>query len=402
MNILLLTNCIAQPDDTDKSVNDIVFSFAKEWQRAGNNVVIINSESKFIYPFYKVPKFILRELKKRGNFTVPSIASRKELNWEKEGVKIARFPLFKAFPHASFLSKQYERQANKIKSYLQTLDFIPDIITGHWIEPQLKLVSILGSYYRAKTAIVIHGELQENLSNEYKNYFANLTTVFFRSKYVRDQMVKKYGTSFLRDERTRVCYSGIPDTFVYEQQKRTDWRKNGISFIYVGRLERYKRIDVVLQALARTFPDRDFTFEIVGDGPEHDALEEIVNNLGLSKNVHFVGRVPRTEVIQRLNKADCFVMPSENEVFGLVYLEAMACGCITIASKRGGVDGIIVDGNNGFLCEQGSIESLCAVIQRIELLSDEEKDNIRLSAYNTVEKYTDSGAAKDYLLAIIE
>ena len=168
MNILLLTNCIVQPDDTDKSVNDIVFSFAKEWQKAGNDVVVINSESKFIYPFYKVPKFILRELKKHGNFTVPSIASRKELKWEKENVKIARFPMFKAFPHASFFSKQYEIQADKIIAYLQELNFKPDIITGHWIEPQLRLVSLLGKHYSAKTAIVIHGELPEKLSEKYK------------------------------------------------------------------------------------------------------------------------------------------------------------------------------------------------------------------------------------------
>jgi L-malate glycosyltransferase len=398
MNILLLTNCIAQPDDTDKSVNDIVFSFAKEWQAAGHRVVVINSESKFIYAFYKVPKFILKELKRRGNFTVPSIASRKKLEWEKNGVKILRLPMFKLYPHAAFSSKQYDKQKGQIIEYLDSLSFVPDVITGHWMEPQLKLVNSLGDYYGAKKALVIHGELPNKMSNEYQNLISELDILFFRSRFVRDKMAKIYGGKFLSTEKVKICYSGIPDEFVENQKKRNDWKKNGvIKFIYVGRLERYKRIDAILEGLVKAFPKNDFILEIVGDGPEKENLISKAIELNILNNVSFVGRIPRSDVIKRMNEADCFLMISENEVFGLVYLEAMACGCLTVAAFDGGVDGIIVSKVNGFLCSQGDSESLKKVLEQINNLENNEVEMIRNSAYATVKNYTDSQAAKDYL-----
>jgi len=403
MNILLLTNCIAQPDDTDKSVNDIVFSFAKEWEAAGHRVVIVNSESKFFYAFYKVPKFILRAIKKRGNFTVPSVASRKRLEWEKNGVKIIRLPMFKLYPHAAFSSKQYERQKNLIISYLKSLSFVPDVITGHWLEPQLRLIDSFGNYYHAKKALVIHGELPQTITDKYKTLIARLDALFFRSQSVRTKMVKLYGNSYLMSDKVMVCYSGIPDEFVNNQVNRTDWKRNGVlKLIYVGRLERYKRIDATLDALAKAFPQHDFVFEIVGDGPEKENLVKKATELGILSNVSFVGRVPREDVIKRMNEADCFVMISENEVFGLVYLEAMACGCLTVAAFDGGVDGIIVDGKNGFLCKQGDSDSLKAVLNGINRFESKDVAKIRIAAYETVKAYTDSHAAKSYLNNIIE
>ena len=52
-----------------------------------------------------------------------------------------------------------------------------------------------------------------------------------------------------------------------------------------------------------------------------------------------------------MRESDIFILPSRNETFGMVYMEAMASGCITVCSKNDGVDGIIRDGINGFLCE---------------------------------------------------
>ena len=64
-----------------------------------------------------------------------------------------------------------------------------------------------------------------------------------------------------------------------------------------------------------------------------------------------------------LKQHDVFIMISKNETFGLVYLEAMAVGCITIASRQEGFDGIIKHGYNGFLCEAGNQEELEKLIK---------------------------------------
>ena len=398
MNILLLTNCIVQPDDTDKSVNDIVFSFAKEWKKAGNNVVIINNESKFPIMFYCAPKFLIKILKKRDNVTIPSLASRRALQWEKDGVVIKRLPMFKIYPHASFRAAQYIRQKEKIVELLNDLSFDPDVITGHWIEPQLKLIDLLGDYYNAKKALVIHGELNTNFKEEYKKIISRLDVLFFRSKCVRDKMCKLFSEDFIDPQKVKICFSGIPDKFVNTQIVRNDWSyKKLFKVVFVGRLEQYKRVDSILYALIEAFPNKDFHFTIVGDGPQQENLIKICCELGITNQVTFTGRVSRCEVIEKMNAADCFAMISENEVFGLVYLEAMACGCLTIASYNGGVDGIIENGKNGFLCIQGDSKNLAEIFVNIRKYPEDKAQKIRNKSYQTVHYYTDSNAAQCYL-----
>lgn len=92
-----------------------------------------------------------------------------------------------------------------------------------------------------------------------------------------------------------------------------------------------------------------------------------------------------------------FVMMSKNETFGLVYLEAMARGCITIASKREGFDGIIEDGVNGFLCEAGDPVDLASIITRIKGMSSNELWVISQKAMKTATTLTDENVAETYM-----
>ena len=101
--------------------------------------------------------------------------------------------------------------------------------------------------------------------------------------------------------------------------------------------------------------------------------------------------------MKKLKESNIFVMISNDEVFGLVYLEAMAASCITIASENGGIDGIIINNNNGYLCKQGSVESLKKRLELIFQMSNKNLKKISASAYNTAQKYSDSRIAKYYL-----
>ena len=90
-------------------------------------------------------------------------------------------------------------------------------------------------------------------------------------------------------------------------------------------------------------------------------------------------------------------MVSAHEAFGLVYVEAMAKGCITIATKGQGIDGVIIDGVNGFLCESCNPEALAKVIDRIRSLSTEELNSISQKAIETASELTDRKVAETYL-----
>lgn len=103
-----------------------------------------------------------------------------------------------------------------------------------------------------------------------------------------------------------------------------------------------------------------------------------------------------------VGKAQCFIMISKAETFGLVYLEAMSMGCLTVASRHEGMEGIIEDGVNGFLCNAGDEFELAQVINKINNLSQKEINQISQNAIITAQKLTDSKVAEYYLNAIIK
>ena len=89
-----------------------------------------------------------------------------------------------------------------------------------------------------------------------------------------------------------------------------------------------------------------------------------------------------------MKNADIFALPSVNETFGMVYLEAMACGCITVCTENDGVAGIIKNGKNGFYWKDGIIN---------EIINHKNKDEILANTYLTMQNYTLDKACANYL-----
>ena len=98
-----------------------------------------------------------------------------------------------------------------------------------------------------------------------------------------------------------------------------------------------------------------------------------------------------------MKKADIFVLPSYDETFGLVYLEAMAAGCLTIGSINEGIDGTIVNNQNGFLCDPFNEQSIKETLINAARLDIKEKERIINNALNTVSNYSNSKMAEYYL-----
>lgn len=122
------------------------------------------------------------------------------------------------------------------------------------------------------------------------------------------------------------------------------------TLLYVGRLKKYKGIDVVLRAtallVARDCPVR---LEIAGQGSDRERLESIVDTLGLRNAVTFLGWISEADKIGRLQKAWVAVYPSPKEGWGLVNVEAAACGTPVVASDSPGLNESVRDGVSGFL-----------------------------------------------------
>ena len=129
----------------------------------------------------------------------------------------------------------------------------------------------------------------------------------------------------------------------------------------------------------------------------YEQIHQYVSDNHLENQVEFTGQIPRDEIIKLYDQAQCFVMISREETFGLVYLEAMSRGCIVVASKNEGMEGIIEDGVNGFLCEAGNQQELECVLKRINCLSKEQKEQLSQNAVATAKNMTDRRMAEKYL-----
>lgn len=133
--------------------------------------------------------------------------------------------------------------------------------------------------------------------------------------------------------------------------------------IQVGNLIPSKRVDVTIRAFAqlrKTWPDMRLT--VVGRGPLRADLEALCEELGVQKHVRFLGQIPNEEVFHRMCESGFFVMVSKPEGFGIVYLEAMAAGCVTIGTEGEGIADLIVSGENGFLVPADDPAAIVRVI----------------------------------------
>lgn len=401
MNILMLTSVYPSLDDKNENVTKVVRYFVKEWAKQGHTVKVVHNVHKYPSFIHKIPKKIKNIVAGKIGFYIPDITSVSEIRFNDGDVPVWRLPTFKLVPHGGHSPAVIKKQAEKIAAIMETENFTPDIIMGHWISPQIQIISELKKIYNCRTSLVLHGHgYIENKKFNCRQYLPYIDVLGCRSR-AESEYVK---TALGLEKAPFVCYSGIPDEFVSTysfsgekfDETTTQWR-----FVYAGRLVDYKSIDKVLQALA-ALKDKDFVFDIIGSGSAEDSLKKLAADLGIADRVVFHGRMPREEVLEYMRKAHCFVMISKGEIFGLVYLEAMAASCIAVGSRDEGIDGVIKDGENGFLSTAADADELAKVLDNIMSKSPEELKTFAQKGFETAARFTDSNVAEWYLADVTE
>jgi glycosyltransferase involved in cell wall biosynthesis len=143
--------------------------------------------------------------------------------------------------------------------------------------------------------------------------------------------------------------SNPADQIMLEQAKKAvvPRRSTEVRLLTMARLVEGKGIEAVIAAL--TFLDERYSLIIAGTGPLEYQLKEMVNDLCLSERVTFVGWVDYGQKSGLLESADVFCLPSRNDSFGMVYLEAMAAGVPIVALKHGAIPDVVRDGKDGVL-----------------------------------------------------
>ena len=393
--ILVLTSIYPGPD-IPASYTSIVHYFTHEWIKMGFDVKVIHTCNYFPKLYYMLPNKLRLYIEKKKGFALPEKRLCEVVDFELDGVKVHRVPMFKKIPGRPFSAQEMIRAKENIIDFLKNIDFRPDYIIGHWIIPQAVLLNELKSIYNCPVTLVLHdgGEPFRYYANS-QELIDNIDLWGYRSESIKNTFEENYG----KRRNSFRCYSGIPEIFLESVPQRT-WKEVN-KFIYVGMLIERKHPDKVISAVDSVYGDKKYHISIIGDGGMKLELQKMCSNKKCDDMVEFLGRTGRQKIIESLDVSDVFIMISEKEVFGLVYIEAMARGCIVIASKGEGMEGIIKNGVNGFLCKAGDVEELKDIIRRICIMSISERKCISEEAKKTAVGLTDKNVAEHYINSVL-
>ncbi len=287
--------------------------------------------------------------------------------------RLAAKPLGELPPKLTYLTHGLGGKINYslavIKAVMRNLDF--DLVICCHIN-LLPLANLCALASGAPLALMIYGiEAWEAPRHILVKYFAR----HVRSVISISEITKKRFRQWTRmdDRRIHILPCSVDMSLFgvgpknFERLRRYGLQDKKVIMTF-GRLaseERYKGFDEVLEVLpelARDIPT--IAYMIIGDGPDRSRLETKAENLGIRERVVFTGYIPEEEKADHYRLADAYVMPSHGEGFGIVYLEAMACGIPVVASRLDGGRDALKNGELGILTDPDDPQELRNAIRQ--------------------------------------
>ncbi len=283
---------------------------------------------------------------------------------------------------------------SNIHRHLDKSGFSPDVIVSH-MPIGTRCAVLLNRQLKRPHVCGLHISDVVWMRQGYGHYF-EAQAFAYRSRSVRSK-----ARAVLALPRGFLAESGISEDEILPDAEYLARRLHSpLRIVTVCRLLRRKHVDAVLRTLAGLPASLAWTYDVVGDGVHLSELQDQARRLGISDRVTFHRERDRRYCLQAMDRADVFVMISSFETFGLAYLEAMAKGAIVIGSRSTGIDGVIVHGENGFLCEAGDADELSGILLD---LTSRDLTSIRRRSLETIHRYTAevrSTAYLDYILSV--
>lgn len=261
----------------------------------------------------------------------------------------------------------FKKNAKKaLESLLEKEDI--DIIHGHYLFPAGAAAVEVGNEHGIKTYVTAHGsdmfevyKKQPIMRSTLKNVLKRADVVLAVSNALRHEIIAT-GVSGISN-KTRICWNSV-DIEKFSQNEDNSFRNElGLTdkpiVLFVGNLIKRKNVDSLLEA--KKIANSNYNLVIVGDGPLFKKLKKKVEEENI-RDVIFTGS--RNDVENIIPSCDVLVLPSLSESFGLVLIEALACGKPVIGSNVGGITEIITD-DVGLLVNPNKVSSIASAIDRI-------------------------------------
>ena len=279
-------------------------------------------------------------------------------------VHVSSYPLFRYPPYALAL-------ANQLSRVIQ--DHEIDVIHAHYAIPH-SLAAILARNMNAdqgvKVVTTLHGT-DITLVGADPSYTDITRWSMEESDHVTgvsDWLVEETRQELGAHLQVETIPNAVDTDSFSPDRARAELRsrfapQGELLLAHVSNFRPVKRTGDVLRIFAKAAKDLPASLLMIGDGPDRAAAETLARELGIWERVHWLGIIDDTAPL--LASSDLFLLPSENESFGLAALEAMACGLPVIATASGGMPEVIVDGETGYLAPVGDIDALAEGTRRL-------------------------------------
>lgn len=275
-------------------------------------------------------------------------------------------------------------------------EYQPDIIHIHDYKhlPELFILPKIIDVKKNNVILTLHNNKQIVEKYRFTHLFYELSLKITLNKFSRiivvSQKVKKIIEKYCGNpEKIVVIGNGINiDSKKIDKQNFINLLpqvKISYQIISVGNLVKTKGFDLLIQAVSNLNGTGMYVdLSIIGDGAEKNNLQHLIIKNKMENKIRLLGKVNHDIVMNLYSYYDAFVLPSWSETFGIVYLEAMLAKIPVIGVFGEGIDGIIIDGTNGFLVERKNVDNLTAKIKK--MIESENLNKITQTAYKNVKE----------------
>jgi len=283
-----------------------------------------------------------------------------QIEWE--GVEVY-YPRYIAFPRDAFFASSGRRIYLMFKSLASEVHkhFRFDLIHAHVALPDGSAAVLLGEKLQKPVVVTIHGQDLYRTIHKSTTCKAAISSVFEKAAAVItvSNVLKGLADKNLGfDSKTRVISNGVALDKVRSEGAGAE-RVQGKTILSASYLIPRKGIEFNLRAVSRlAVKHPDIRYRVIGGGPETDRLKKLASELGLSGRVEFLGHLSNADVMKHMAEADIFSLPSWDEAFGVVYVEAMAHGRPVIGCKGEGIEDVVEHGKTGLLVIPRDVSSL--------------------------------------------
>lgn len=285
------------------------------------------------------------------------------------GVELIRVPVFfrRKVEVANMASLLAFLPTGLIETLLRRHLHAYDVINTHFAIPSGPLGVVLSNLLNIPQVLTIHGG---DIYDPTKKFSPHRIPILSRtvrwvlnaSDFVVAQS-KDTRQNAYRYHQTQRPIEIIPlgikvPKFSKSQRAAFDITDDETVFCTVGRLVKRKNLDAALAVIAQLKSTIKPRLMIIGEGPQRQPIKEQINALGLAGNVTMLGNVSDETKFQVMDLSDIYLSTALHEGFGLVFLEAMACGLPIICFDKGGQTDFLVDGSTGFLIPLNNLDTM--------------------------------------------